>query len=300
MPCPLTVSRDENEIAISGDFVVQGVRRVLALLDAAVSRKACRQIRFDFSDCTLAFPEAMLPICARVLCLQRAGVKFHLELPRDVRLKKLFLKTGWAHLIAPAAFPAAPRGVAERSFPVARFYTDAERASCRNVVLEDLINLVPDFSHAAITAVERALDEVTANVVDHSESEIGGLLQVSVYPSSCRVEVTVADAGVGVATTLRTTRSSLVADRDALLQAVRFGVSRKEDAFQGIGLYGSLEVCRVGRGRFSLNSGTGALFLTNKSIEARHELIDYRGTTVGAIVDFSEPRLLERALAVTC
>ena len=147
--------------------------------------------------------------------------------------------------------------------------------------------------------MEWALNEITDNVLNHSQSEVGGILQLSVFElRKCRVEFTVADAGIGVPTTLRTTRPGLATDADALLQSVRSGVTRNADAFQGNGLYGSLEICRVGGGKFSLNSGMGALFSINESVEARNELIDYCGTTVDAIIDFSDPQLLERALAI--
>lgn len=299
MPRPLSISRDGNEVFVRGDLGMPSVRRVLAVLDAAAQDKHHRQIRLDFTDCTLAFSGAMLPICARVMLFQKNGVDFFLQLPADPRLRKLFLNTNWAHLIAPDDYEKATRGEFGRQFPANQYSTHEEQDSQLNELLECLLAVIPNFNRSAFAAVEWALNEITDNVLNHSQSEVGGLLQLSVFDlRTSRVEFTVADAGVGVPTTLRTSRPNLQTDADALMQSVRSGVTRNAEAFQGNGLYGSLEICRVGGGRFSLNSGYAALFSVDRSLESRNELIDYKGTTIDAVVDFSEPQLLERALAI--
>ncbi len=296
---PLSATRDGNEIFVRGDLGIQDVRRVLAVLNATALAKNHHQIKLNFSGCTLAFSGAMLPICARVLYLQSSGFEFFLEPPEDARLHKLFQNANWAHLIAPDDYEPGTRGLLGRQFPATRYQTHEDQERQLNELLECLLAVIPNFNRSAFAAVEWALNEITDNVINHSESPIGGLLQLSVFDlRTSRVEFTVSDAGVGVPSTLRTTRSGMKTDADALLQSVRSGVTRNAELFQGNGLYGSLEICRVGGGRFSLNSGSGALFSINKAVEARNELIDHCGTTVDAIIDFSEPQLLERALAI--
>jgi hypothetical protein len=75
-------------------------------------------------------------------------------------------------------------------------------------------------------------------------------------------------------------------------------VTRNKTDFQGNGLYGTLEICRIGGGKFSLNAGYGVLFTQRQTLTARNETIPYCGTTVDALIDFSEPALLEKALAI--
>jgi hypothetical protein len=159
--------------------------------------------------------------------------------------------------------------------------------------------VIPNFNRSAFAAVEWALNEISDNVLNHSRSSIGGLLQLAVFDNSRqKVEFTVSDAGAGVPTTLREAKPEILTDVDALLQAVKSGVTRDPRDFQGNGLYGTLEICRVGGGKFSLNSGNAALICNKDGVIARNEAIPFTGTTIDAHIDFSEPNLLERALAI--
>ena len=275
------------------------MRRVVAILNAAILNRSHDQIKINFERCTMAFSGAILPICARVMHFQQNGIEFFLELPREPRLQKLFLNANWAHLIAPEDFDPASPNATSRQFPATRYTTHAEQETVLNELLERLLAVIPNFSRKAFAAVEWSLNEISDNVLNHSQSEIGGILQLSVFDlRTSRVEFTIADAGVGVPTTLRSARPAIETDADALVQSVRSGVTRNSVDFQGNGLYGTFEICRVGGGRFSLNAGHGALFSMKQSVEARNEVIDLCGTTVDAIIDFSEPHLLERALAI--
>lgn len=299
MARPLTVRRDGNEIVVVGELGIGDVRRVMAILNAAILDRSHDQIKLNFSGCTLAFSGAILPICARVLHFQGKGIDFFLDLPRDPRLNKLFLNANWAHLIAPDDFDPASPSATSRQFPATRYTTHAEQETVLNELLERLLAVIPNFSRKAFAAVEWSLNEISDNVLNHSQSDIGGILQLSLFdPRTSRVEFTIADAGFGVPSTLRAARSGIETDADALVQSVRSGVTRNPVDFQGNGLYGTFEICRVGGGRFSLNAGHGALFSVNQAVEARNEIIDLCGTTVDAVIDFSEPQLLERALAI--
>lgn len=296
---PLTVVRDGNQLLVAGELGIADVRRVIAILNAAVLERSHDQIKLDFTRCTTAFSGAILPICARTMHFRKQGVEFFLDLPQDKKLNKLFLNANWAHLIAPEDFDPAPRSAANRQFPATAYRTHSEQNVVLNELLERLLAVIPNFSRKAFAAVEWALNEISDNVLNHSQSDIGGILQLSVFDvRTSRVEFTVADSGVGVPTTLRAARAGIETDADALVQSVRSGVTRNPVDFQGNGLYGTLEICRVGGGRFSLNAGRGALFSINKSVEVRNEIVDICGTTVDAIIDFSEPQLLERALAI--
>jgi len=112
------------------------------------------------------------------------------------------------------------------------------------------------------------------------------------------VEFTIADGGIGVPKTLRDFRHDIESDADALMEAVKSGVTRNPTDFQGSGLYGTLEICRVSGGKFSLNSGNGVLIYSRDSVVARNEALPFSGTSVDAVIDFSEPALLEKALAI--
>lgn len=299
MATSFSLGRRANQVVIAGEFGIQDVRKVLAVIHETVNVRGHQDVVLDFSDCVLAFSGAMLPLCAQSALLRTKGVDVSLILPNDDRLRRLFLNTGWAHFIEPSEYQAPERRNFTRQFPAARYQNHEEQEALLDELLEKLLAVIPNFNRAAFASVEWAMNEISDNVLNHSQSPVGGFLQLSVFdPRRFRVEFTVSDAGVGVPTTLRTSVPDIRDDADALMQSVRSGVTRSAQDFQGNGLYGTLEICRVGGGKFSLNAGKGLLYSVNKTVSARNDNVPFCGTTVDAVIDFSEPALLEKALAI--
>lgn len=293
------LGRERDRITIAGDFAAPDVRRVLAAIHDSVNRRGYSEIELDFSRCTSAFPVAMLPICAQARQLQANRIDLRLVMPADERMARLFGNTGWAHLICPRDHDAPRRNNFKRQFPASVYTTHEQQDVLLNELLDRLLSVIPHFNRSAFAAVEWALNEITDNVTNHSQSTIGGLLQLSVFDiAKQKIEFTVADAGLGVPKTLREAKPEIPSDVDALLQAVRSGVTRNAVDFQGNGLYGTLEICRAGGGRFTMNAGHAALICANGAVQARNEVIPFLGTTIDAHIDFSEPALLEKALAI--
>lgn len=299
MPTPFLLGREGNRITIAGDFGIQDVRKVFAAIHETVNVRGHSDIDLDFSRCTAAFSGAMLPLCAHVMLLRTNRVDFHLIPPEDSRLRRLFESTAWAHFLCPRNHEYPRRNNLARQLPAACYLTHEDQESILNELLEKLLSVIPNFNRSAFSAVEWALNEISDNVLNHSESSIGGLLQLSVFdPARHKVEFTISDAGRGVPASLRTAKPNIENDVDALLESVKSGVTRNSADFQGNGLYGTLEICRVGGGKFSLNAGNAALICAHETVSARRESVPFTGTTVDALIDFSEPTLLERALAI--
>lgn len=299
MSTPFQLGRERNRISIAGDFGIQDVRKVFGAINDAINVRGYSEIELDFSRCTAAFSGGMLPLCAHILQLKTVRIDFSLLLPTDERIRRLFASTGWGYFICPRDNPPPKKSFSSRQLPAVQYNTHEEQEDRLNEILEKLLEVIPNFNRPAFAAVEWALNEISDNVLNHSESSIGGLLQLSVFdPARHRVEFTVADAGIGVPTTLRNARPEIPSDVDALLQSVKSGVTRSAEEFQGNGLYGTLEICRVGGGKFSLNAGNAFLLCAQDAVVARSDVIPFVGTTVDALIDFSEPSLLERALAI--
>lgn len=293
------LGREKDRITISGTFGLHDVRRVLAAIHDAIEKRGYSEIELDFSRCESAFSSAMLPLCAHVLKLRANRIDIRLVLPTSERLMRLFKNTGWAFLLCPRDFEQPRRDAVTKQFPATIFTTHEEQNAVLDDLLEKLLAVIPNFSRAAFSAVEWALCEITDNVTNHSRSNVGGLLQLSVFDiATKKVEFTVSDAGVGVAQTLREAKPEISSDINALLESVQSGVTRNAIDYQGNGLYGTLEICRAGKGRFSLNAGHAALICANGTVQAKAESIPFSGTTVDAHIDFSEPHLLEKALSI--
>jgi len=299
MATQFQLGRERDRITFSGIFGAQDVRKVLAAIHDTIERRGYTEFQLDFSRCDSAFSAAMLPLCAHVISLRHNRIDVRLVLPTADRLARLFVNTGWAHFLCPRDFEQPQRNGLNRQFPAAIYSTHEQQNQLINAILEKLLAVIPNFSRKAFAAVEWALSEITDNVTNHSQSPIGGLLQLSVFDIDKKiVEFTVADAGLGVAKTLRAAKPEITNDLDALMQSVRSGVTRNTKEFQGNGLYGTLEICRAGRGKFTLNAGNAALICMNGTVTAKSEVIPFVGTTIDALIDFSEPLLLEKALAI--
>lgn len=296
---PFQLGRERERITIAGTFGAQDVRKVLAAIHDAIQIRGYSELELDFLRCTAAFSGAMLPLCAHALQLNQNRIDIRLILPESDRLQRLFSNTGWANFLCPRDHAPPNRSGITRQFPASIYTSHEQQEELLSNLLEKLLGVIPNFNRSAFSAVEWALNEITDNVTNHSQSQIGGLLQLSVLDlAKQRVEFTVADAGLGVSKTLREAKPMISNDVDALLQAVRSGVTRNPKDYQGNGLYGTLEICRAGGGKFTLNAGHAALICANGTVNAKNEAIPFVGTTVDALIDFSEPALLEKALAI--
>lgn len=296
---PFQLGRERDRITIAGTFAAQDVRSVLVAIHDAVENRGYSEIELDFARCESAFSAAMLPLCAHALQLRTNRIDIRLVLPNSDRLSRLFKNTGWAFFLCPRDHNEPNRGIVNRQFPATLFTNHEQQNLVLNDLLERLLAVIPNFNRSAFSAVEWALCEITDNVTNHSKSSIGGLLQLSVFDiATKKVEFTVSDAGVGVAQTLREAKPKISSDIDALMQSVRSGVTRNAVDYQGNGLYGTLEICRAGKGRFTLNAGHAALICVNGMVNAKAESTPFIGTTVDAHIDFSEPQLLEKALSI--
>ena len=90
-----------------------------------------------------------------------------------------------------------------------------------------MLGAVPDLERSDFAAFEWAVNEITDNVLVHSNSVVGGIVQVSTFAKfRKRVQFVVADAGIGIPVSLRSGKPEIHSDMDALDQAIRRRVSR--------------------------------------------------------------------------
>jgi anti-sigma regulatory factor (Ser/Thr protein kinase) len=142
-----------------------------------------------------------------------------------------------------------------------------------------------------MAALEWAVNEITDNVLTHSDSKVGGFLISQRIANSNIIEFTVADAGIGVAKSLRISDES-----EALEKAIQEGVTKNKSTNQGNGLYGSYKLSLESSGVFVIKSGHGNLFVgKHGDMHVRHDNVPFDGTFVVCQVDCDRPDLIERA-----
>jgi anti-sigma regulatory factor (Ser/Thr protein kinase) len=291
------IYRDKNNVVFQGAFEIDDLLRPLAGLHHAVQNAGYKDLILDFGDCTAAFAGPMLAVCAQVMRLRNAQIDTALILPRAPKLSQLFQNANWAHFLEPRNNePSGFKGYTQ--VPATPFRNAEEQQRAVNRIVNAILGAIPHLDRRELAALEWSVNEITDNVLNHAQSGIGGLVQVSTFQRARkRVEYIVADAGVGIPTTLRETRPGLTSDVEALQHAIREGVTRDKSIGQGNGLYGSYQICSHSKGFFQVESGYGKLVFTERSgLHVTTEKVPFEGTLVAAQIDFSVPHLLEESL----
>lgn len=136
---------------------------------------------------------------------------------------------------------------------------------------------------------------VTDNVLTHSFSEYGGVIQLVTKPKAREIEFNVSDCGVGIPKTLRDGLNTPWTDIQAIEESVKEGVTRGTG--QGNGLFGSFQIATESKGAFSINSGCAAIYLSRSGkVKPTSFETDWRGTSVDCCISLQRPLILERAL----
>lgn len=293
----MPVSRNGNIINFVGEFGQADLHKPLACIHQAVNDAGYRDIILDFSECTAAFPPPMLALCVQIMRLRDEKVDTKLVLPRLEKLAKLFRNANWAHFLEPGKFEQSTfRGYTQ--IPATQFKSPDDQNRAVNRIVNAILGAIQDIDRSDFAALEWSISEITDNVIVHSESPIGGLVQVSTFQKNRKVvEYIVADAGLGIPTTLRAGQPQIKSDTEALDCAIREGVTRDKSLGQGNGLFGSFQICSYSGGRFQIESGHAKLFYApSHGLSISNERIPIDGTLIVAQIDFSKPGLLEEAL----
>lgn len=292
----IMIRREKNKIIFEREFYIGDLLGAIAVLHQAVTA-GFDDLILDFSQCVAAFAPPVLAFCSQVMKLRSEGVEFQVELPKKLELARLFRNTNWAHFLGPDDNPPSEfKGFTQ--VPATHFANDVEQRQAVNRIINGILGAIPDLDRRELSALEWSVNEVTDNVLVHSRSPIGGLIQVSTFQRvKKRIEYIVVDAGVGIPQTLRPSHPELTSDAAALEQAIREGVTRDSDVGQGNGLYGSYQVCSHSGGSFHLESGYGKLTFNDRTgLGVTTEKVPFKGALVVAQINFSDPRLLAEAL----
>lgn len=173
-----TISRRGNRIKVLGDLHRSNF--FLANLHHAVELKGYNDIVLDMEECTSAFPDSMLQICSQITAYRQAGIEVTLIPPKGDKLNRLIKNTNWAYLIDPRRFdPSTYKGASR--IPATGYASPREQQKVVNQIIDVVLGSLPDPSRHDIAAFEWCLNEITDNVLVHSNSPIGGLIQVSTF-----------------------------------------------------------------------------------------------------------------------
>lgn len=290
------IHRENNEIKVTGELENVDLNYFLSYVYTAIEKAGFPEIILDFQECTKAFASTMVGICTQVLAYRNSNIDFLLNLPQDQKLSRLFLNSNWAHLIDPRRYDGTSwRG--HTQVPATSYRNSIEQSATVEKILDTILGAVPELNRRDFAAVEWSIYELMDNVLTHADAPSGGLVQVTTFQrNKKRIQVAIADAGLGIPKTLNEHKDPPLPDTDALEQAIKEGVTRDSAIGQGNGLFGSYQICTQSKGRFFLSSQHAQLSSTNGNLHISHNKIPYDGTLIVAEVNFSDPGLLGEAL----
>ncbi|MCY3955128.1 MAG: DUF4325 domain-containing protein [Nitrospira sp.] len=286
------IEKKGNRLIVRGHVRHNDLRSFCSKLYQTIERQQWSDVILDFSLCAGITEAVMLPLMPIIADYRENSVGFQLVEPNDDKLRRLFFNTNWAHYIDPDKYDRNPHEGGH--VPALRFGDDETSAS--GEILTKVMNLILrqlETDRATLKAVEWALGEIMDNVVNHSQSPVGGFVQATAYEGSNRVEFVVADAGIGIP------RSMNIANHaEAIRRAIDEGVTRDKTQNAGNGLYGSYRVATLSGGQFEIHSLKGSLFCKENEgeIENRSNFVPYCGTSVRCGINVSDPELLGKAL----
>jgi anti-anti-sigma regulatory factor/anti-sigma regulatory factor (Ser/Thr protein kinase) len=291
------IKTEDNHVLVIGKLGVEDFHRLLAAIHDRVEGRGYKKVILDFSDCTATFAGPMLAVCAQTIKLRRDGIDVSLVLPKKENIERLFVNTNWAHMIDPARHDVS-RFKGYSQVPVTQFFSASDQHKAVNAIMDAMLRSLTDLSRGDLAAIEWSVNEISDNVINHSNSQTGGLVQLTTFKKEQhRVEYAVCDAGIGIPNSLRQTHPEITSDSDALDRAIREGVTRDKAIGMGNGLFGSFEICRVSEGYFEVHSGYARLSQNKqKGLHVRLERVPYAGTLVVACVDYSKRGVLQEAL----
>jgi len=225
-----------------------------------------------------------------------SGWYIKILLPNDTRNRKLFIDKNWAHFLSPEQYKRTESMVHRHM--VIRQFSD----------FRDLPFVVKDFMDIVLrsikipkdifSALEWSVHEICDNVINHSDSKIGGFAEVVTYTKNDMISFSVADAGRGILNSLKEGIPTLSSDAQAIAEAIKAGVTRNKNVGQGNGLAGSLRITTMTGGSLDIISGTGRFYTTASTGHTTESDINmsYKGTVVSGIIKMTNKFSIGKAL----
>ncbi len=291
------VQREDNRILFTERINPQAHGQFMWCLNDCLE-KGYEDIVLDLSQCEAAFPNGVLPLIAGVDDLRRGHRDVSVALPTADYLQRLFLNANWAHLLEPDRYPRSDTSH-PRHVPARRFRDAKQQYRLVGEALDVLLGGIPAFQRDDLSALEWSMNEITDNVLNHAECDVGGILQVSTFERDRKVTVGVADSGRGILESLRESHSELQDDVEAIYKALVAGVTRHNDDGQGNGMAGALRIATRSGGYIEITSGRAQVVCRpeESSPYQRGPQQRFQGTFVYFEIDLDSELELSEALA---
>ncbi len=253
-------------------------------------------LTLDFQSVMKPYSNGMLPLIATITDMRLRGYKVKIVLPNDNNVRKLFRSTNWAYYLSPQEHPKS-ESIHDRHLVTKQFVDYKELAGITNDFMDVILRSMP-IPKDIFSALEWSINEICDNVINHSQSKIGGFIEIITFPKNEQIAFTVADVGKGILNTLKEGIPTLRTDLQAIGEAIKAGVTRNKEFGQGNGLAGSLRITTMSNGSLDITSGTGRFYSTatdNHKFEGVQNQY-YNGTSVSGVIRMNKSFSIIKAL----
>lgn len=291
-----TITSQLNQIQFAGEFDEFNLRGMLTTI-YRLKGQGYDKVDLSFARLTHAKAPQMLPFAIYCRNLLHQGFEVRIELPDDSKLKRLFQNTNWAYLIDPRSYEPSDFHAAT-NMPACLFTDPSAQFQTVDKAVNLLLATLKITDRKQVEAIEWSVNEIADNVLSHSSSAVGGVMQVTSRLDKNMVEFVIADAGVGIPKTLREAHSYYTSDVHALQEAIKEGVTRNSATNMGNGLFGTFRLAELSGGRFGIYSGRASLksMGAGRGTHIKDEKIPFSGSVVECSINLGNPELLSEAL----
>jgi hypothetical protein len=211
---PFEVVSDKDSILLSGHFDISKIQFVTRALRSSIEERGYQDIKLDFTNCLFTHAPPMLALITSCDHYRSRGVDFELMLPRTETLSRLFVNSNWAHIIQPERYQQSDFQSSVHMSAV-RYGTPDEQYRLVNDSLNKFLASATDFERSHLKALEWSINEITDNVLVHSHSPNGGLVQLTAMKKKT-VEFVVCDRGIGIPSSFKSSGIDFGSDVHAL------------------------------------------------------------------------------------
>jgi anti-anti-sigma regulatory factor len=268
------INTDPILIEIRGSRHSSNVASIYSACRPPLESDVPRYVTIDLSEVTFIAPCA---IAALSVILQHADQK-GLVMPQGGRLVApsrpnvaQYLHVMNFYALLGLELPGAHARPMRVGFMPAEHIPPNPEPTASGDVARRLVDTVKDrceLETRADSTLWSSLSEVVDNVQHHSKSEIGAVAVAASWPKRNRIELAVADAGVGIPKALSANPYlvGVSTPEQAMLACIQRGVSGLVQAGRGNGLWQVSEILRRNQGTLTLLSDSTRLTVTGSGV----------------------------------
>ena len=237
----------------SFDDDARDLKVLLELLAEIHGTKSVRKWRLNCCDTKYLGPWAVSVLYAAYLRAQQLGQHPRIRLPEGPPALKAFcVFAGLSSLFENGPAP------------------NPEHPDCETIPIENFTHASWDRSNRIIQLLKRhtvlgaeredqirsCIQEIIQNIVDHSNSPVGGVMSARYFQGSAEIRIGIVDRGIGIAAKVRETSPETTSTQGALQMVIRGGFSsRSRPNNMGLGVSNLFGLISAAGGRIALFTG---------------------------------------------